>query len=68
MKRGQVFVRAIDPGGKWGPADLLDLDDESFRAVILHKLLEVGLFVGIKEETIDGDPITLRTPKRFPAD
>ncbi len=34
MKRGQVFVRGQDEIGSWGSIDALDLDDESFRAML----------------------------------
>ena len=48
MNRGQVLVRALKTNGKWGNVDVLDLDDESFRAWIVDKLLEQGSVIGLR--------------------
>lgn len=57
MKRGQIFVRAKSPSGKWGNHDALDLDDKSFRAFILDRLFRAGLVVGLKDEFTKNDDI-----------
>ena len=57
MKREQVFVRAKDPTGKWGPTDVLDLDAPSFRAFVLDVLFRAGLVVGISDDCCDGESI-----------
>ena len=43
MRRGQVLVRAIKAKGSWGNVDVLDLDEESFRAFVIDKLCIFGL-------------------------
>lgn len=42
MKRGMIFVRACDPAGTWGRADVLDLTDESFRQFVLYSLIHIN--------------------------
>lgn len=61
MKRKQVFVRAKSPSGKWHSADVLDLDDLSFRAFVMGVLHEAGLVVGIKDDFVAGNRIELHT-------
>lgn len=65
MKRKQVFVRAVDESGKHGAADVLDLDDDSFRAFVVGMLFHVGLVTGIKDEVVKGEDIQLRTKPGF---
>ena len=43
IQRGQVFVRAIDPDGRWFSSDALDLNDESFRRFILDRMHVFGM-------------------------
>lgn len=57
MKRGQVFVRAKSPSGKWGSHDILDLDDLSFKAFTGEMFVRAGVVTSIKPEMIDGDDI-----------
>lgn len=60
MKRGQVFVRAKDPEGKWGNADVLDLDETSWRAWILEIwLMKTDAVVSLKPEFVDGPELEL---------
>lgn len=54
MKRGQVFVRAKSPSGKWGTHDALDLEQESFNAFILEMLVRNELVCSIKEDAVEG--------------
>lgn len=42
MKRGQVFVRAKFDDGRWGNCDIFDLDEESFRAFVIDRLILLG--------------------------
>ena len=65
MKRDQVFVRAQDPTGKWGSADVLDLTDESFRAFLVEMLRRAGIVVYLKDELVDGEEITYHTRTTF---
>jgi len=44
-----VFVRAM-AGKFWVNASPLDLDDESFRRLVMRKLAEVGILVSMKQE------------------
>lgn len=60
MKRNQVFVRAYDETGQIGNADVLDLDDDSFRAFVIEMLWRSGLVTGIKDEFVEGDKIRLQ--------
>ena len=61
MKRLQVFVRAKSPSGRWHSADVLDLDDASFRAFVMDVLFGAGLVCGIKPERVDTEEIKLRS-------
>lgn len=63
MKKGQVLVRAKNKEGEWTYVDVLDLDDRSFKAFILDRLFKNGLVAGLKEETIEGERITLYEKK-----
>lgn len=69
IKRGQVFVRAQDETGRWGSADVLDLDEESFRAFVAGTLFRSGLLVGLKDEAVAGErlPLRVRPGVRFGA-
>jgi hypothetical protein len=59
MRRQQVLVRAIKTDGKWGSVDVLDLDEESFRAFVLDKLYSAGLVARMSDEHT-GDIVFLR--------
>lgn len=59
MKRGQVFVRAQDETGRFGSADVLDLDGESFRAFVLGVLFRAQIVTGLRDEAVEGDHIRL---------
>ena len=48
MQRGRIFIRAKDSTGRWGSADIFDLDEDSFRAVLLDRL--DGLFVSMSSD------------------
>lgn len=65
MKRGQVFVRAQDPNGKWGNADVLDLDDDSFKAFVVSQLIQAGFVVGLHPQFVEGDEITYKCETPF---
>ena len=45
MKRGQVIVRGANKEGKSRLVDVLDLDDESFRAYVVDRLICGGLVI-----------------------
>ena len=62
IERGQAFVRAQDQNGKWGSADILDLDEESFRRFVLTILSNLGTIsiVTLGEEF--GGPLTTAAP------
>jgi len=60
IKRGQVFVRALNKEGKWDSVDIFDLDDESFRVLIVDGFVEVGLLVALKGEISEVEEIILR--------
>lgn len=55
MKKDQVFVRARLANGKIAVCDVLDLDDESFRAFVIDVLFRHGLVFGIRD--VLGEPI-----------
>jgi len=59
MKKGQVFVRAKMNDGSWGNVDILDLNDESFRAFIIQKFIDIGIVCAIKDEFVEGEDIIL---------
>lgn len=61
MKRGQVFVRAKSPSGKYGTHDVLDLEDESFKAFVVEMLKRGGLVVSIKDEFVSGEEIEYKS-------
>ena len=64
ISRGQVFVQAQDDSGRWGNADVFDLDDESFRAwVVWVFITKVGC---IQMEMPPRDDIVLKTKVPFP--
>lgn len=50
MRRNQVFVRAISKEGKWDAVDVLDLDEDSFRAFVVSRLMVAGLVVSVLDE------------------
>lgn len=56
MKHGQYFVRC-KIRERWYNVDILDLEEDSFRAVILERLSIGRLLVGIREEYVDGEAI-----------
>ncbi len=60
MKRGQAFVRGRLRDGSIGNIDILDLDDASFRAFVLDRLVRAGLVTAIKDEFTDGDHVRYR--------
>lgn len=62
MKRGQIFVRGIEARtGKMGTVDILDLDEESFRAWLLDRFIKEGLLPEVtSEHLIRGDRIIYR--------
>lgn len=69
IRKGSIFVRAKDETGRWGAADVLDLDDESFRAFVLDRLEHRGMVVPVQPQ-LAGEAVEYRTRVgfRFPAD
>ena len=69
IRKKQIFFRAQDESGAWGAADIFDLNDESFRAVISELLRTAGQVVALRD-THAGDEVSLRTRPgyRFPPD
>ncbi len=65
MKIQQVFVRAQDPNGKWGAADVMDIDDKSFRAFVIDMLMRAGVVVHLKDEVVEREDITYYTEVPF---
>jgi hypothetical protein len=72
MKRQQVFVRAwVNMATRKGEpdnfritnCDILDLDNESYRACIAGILFRAGALTGIKDEAVEGDHIKLFVAK-----
>ena len=61
MKKGQVFVRAQTPSGKWVSADFLDLTLESQQVFLMDLMVRHHLVVGLKRELVLGDEITYTT-------
>lgn len=61
MKRGQVFVRARDVNGKWYSADVLDLDDASFRAFVVGQLHRAGLVFGLIDSAVEEPHIEMHS-------
>lgn len=64
IHRGQVFVRAVDANGKYGNADVFDLDDESFKAFVVWMLVRVGAVFCLPDPS--GPEFVLKTTKTFP--
>ena len=62
MRRRQVLVQAIKADGTWGAVDVLDLDEESFRAFVLQRLRIAGLLVRIPDAH-SGDIVFLKERK-----
>lgn len=60
MKRGQVFVRATDETGRWGTVDVLDLDEDSFRAFVVETFVRAEVVTSIREEMVEGERIRYR--------
>jgi len=63
MKKGQVFVRAKSPSGKWGSHDVLDLNNKSFKVFVLDILFRAGLVVGLKDEICKDEEIEYQSTK-----
>jgi hypothetical protein len=57
VKRGQIFVRAKNADGRVESADVLDLDEESFRVFVLDVLMRNGLVTSLKHEYVEGEHI-----------
>ena len=57
MKRGQVFVRGRLRDGSIGNIDALDLDDASFRAFVLDRLMRWEMVVAVQDHLIVSDHI-----------
>ena len=57
MKRGQCFVLGQRRSGKWDNIDVLDLDEESFRAFVLEKFCDLHVVVSFREEAGPGETI-----------
>ena len=49
IKRGQVFVRAKKNDGHWGNVDIFDLDEDSWRCLIVSRLVDFGMLVAIRD-------------------
>ena len=62
IERGQAFVRAQDLNGKWGSADILDLDEESFRRFVLTILSNIGTISVVAFGEEHGRPLTTTVP------
>lgn len=63
LKRGQVFVRAKSPSGRWHSADVLDLTQESFNAWVTSVLFRRGLVAGMVDEMVMGPEVDLRSTR-----
>ncbi len=70
MQRGKVFFRARDETGRYGCADILDLDETSFRAVIVEVLVKINALLSLESDSSKGEEIQLTTRAgfRFPDD
>lgn len=53
ISRGQVFIRAMDPDGRWHSADVLDLEEESFRRWVFGFFVDAQLVVSLRPEAVD---------------
>ncbi len=62
MKRGEVFVRAQDPNGRWGTSDVLDLDLTSRCLFILDRMVACKVVVAMREPEGDSIPLRRMTP------
>ncbi len=60
MKRGQAFVRGVLRDGSIGTIDVLDLDDASFRAFVLDRLIRSEIVYAIRDEHVEGEHLTYR--------
>ena len=63
IKRGQVFVRAKSPSGRWHSADVLDLTQESFNAFVVGTLFKQGLVTGLRDSYVEGEALELYSTK-----
>lgn len=56
----EVFVRAKTSDGRWVSVNAADLDERSFRLLILHKLAESNVFTAlVREGTLElSTPLT----------
>jgi len=45
-----VYVRATTPSGRWRTVPAEDLDERSFRILMLKAMAKAGLFVAIVDE------------------
>ena len=61
MKRGQVFVRAQTPSGKWVSADVLDLDEQSFKLFVLDRMIHFGMVTILRDDVVIGEHLPYRT-------
>jgi hypothetical protein len=61
MRRGQVFVRAQTPTGRWVNADVLDLDELSYRAFIVEQLMRIGAVYSLKDNQAKGEEVCYKT-------
>lgn len=60
MKRGMILVEALGPNGMPCGADVLDLDDESFRLFVLNVFWQKGAVAAIDPSEVTGQDIQLR--------
>lgn len=51
IKRGQIYVRAQTPSGKWVSADILNLTQESFDALIA-RFADTNLAGSLRLQTV----------------
>lgn len=51
----EVFVRAKTSDNRWATVSAFDLDDRSFRQLVMHRLVEAGLLTGMK---VKDEPLT----------
>ena len=56
MQRIEVYVRARTPKGRWVSANALDLNEDSFRRLLLRKMVEAGMLVGVRVPDVE-EPI-----------
>lgn len=50
MSRKYMVYFRQKVGDKFEPVEALDLSDKDFKAVLMDALVEVGIFVGVKED------------------